>query len=106
MHTVTKLSPFALALMLGLNGCAIGSIDLTEDRTITIVKSPYLINVSGDIEETDKVFITQTLSFLHNQKFRDYNFTSIEISVTGSETDRTIESNDNLVEYTKEKHGN
>jgi len=24
--------------------------------------------------------------------------------VTGSETDRTIESNDNLVEYTKEKH--
>ena len=79
-----------------LNGCSILGIDLTDDRTITVIKSPYLISLSGDVEQADEKFVSHTLNFLSTQPFQEYNFTSVQIHVSGSESDykRSLNNND------------
>ena len=62
-------------------------IDLTDDRTITVVKSPYLINLSGDVEREDQEFVAHTIEFLSKQPYKYHKFEAIQVHVTGSETD-------------------
>ena len=82
-----KTTIAVLAFMLLLQGCAFLGIDLTDDRTITVIKSPYLVNLSGDVAAEDEMFVRHTLELLATQPFQNYQFQAVQIHVTGSESD-------------------
>jgi len=77
----------ALSIIIYLSGCSALGIDLSEDRTIAIQKSPYLIVISGDLKREDQIFINSTIRQLANEKYIDHNFTAIKVGVIGSETE-------------------
>ena len=81
-----------LAMMSALlfSGCAFMGIDMTEDRTITIVKSPYLINASGDLEVSDKLFIKDVLKELEKTRYIKHKFEPVIINVSGSESEDKV----------------
>ena len=92
------ITALVLMFILLLQGCAFLGIDLTEDRTITVVKSPYLINVSGDIEEKDQQFVADTLLFLSKQPYKYHKFEAVQIQVTGSESDiKQLKQNSDII---------
>ena len=84
-----KLTLSVLVFTLMMQGCAFFGIDLTDDRTITVIKSPYLVSLSGDITEHDQKFVNHTLHFLSTQPFQNYEFKAVTVTVTGSESDIT-----------------
>ena len=74
-----------LALMFGLQGCAIWGIEFGVHRTVMVEKAPYRVVVSGDIQPEDYAETKRLLDFLHNQKYRDRNFTDVTVAVNGSQ---------------------
>ena len=108
MYTINrKLTLTVFVAIVMLQGCAFFGIDLTDDRTITVVKSPYLVNLSGDIEAKDEVFVRHTLNFLATQPFTNYEFQAVQIHVTGSETEAkrnvTISTSNDVEEVNSEE---
>jgi hypothetical protein len=77
-----KATIVTLLFVLSIQGCAFLGIDFSDDRTIAIQKSPYLITVDGDIEKYDYVFVNNVLSHLDRQAFQDDNFTAWKINVS------------------------
>jgi len=85
---------YAAAILL-LNGCAGLGVDLSDDRTIVIQKSPYLVIASGDLEQHDYDGIREILSDLDLQPFCSFDFEPIIVNVNGSETEIKKYSYDN-----------
>ena len=82
-----KLSNITAAFL--LTGCGGFGVDLSDDRTIAIQKSPYLITMNGDITEHDIRAVNGILSFLSTQQFQDDNFTAFSVKIN----DNTIVTN-------------
>lgn len=81
---------FAFLLLITLffiSGCSAYGVDLSDDRTIVIEKSPYRIIASGDLTASDQDFINGTIRQLANEKYIDHNFTAVKVGVIGSETE-------------------
>jgi len=77
-----------------LAGCSGLGLDFTDDRTIVIQKSPYLVIASGDLEVTDIEFINTTINTLQQAKFEPFIFTPINVSIEGKETNTEQRTND------------
>jgi hypothetical protein len=75
-----------LVFIILLNGCAFMGIEFGTHRTISVEKSPIRVVLSGDITHEDYVFAHDMVDVLSKLRYRDHNFTSVEIHVSGHHT--------------------
>ncbi len=75
-----------LVFTLALNGCSFLGVDLTENRTIAISKSPYTIALDGDLEQEDLDQAYKILEFLSTQKLEG----ELNPNFTVQITDQTV----------------